>query len=116
MLYSDDMAEACVAMMELPDPAFDRLVKSDPASPQPPLVNIGWGEDYTIKELAERVRDVVGYQGRIEWDTSKPDGTPRKLLDVSRIKALGWSPRVRLEDGLKKAYQDFLERFAQRNP
>lgn len=112
MLYSDDMAEACVALMDLPDAAFDKLVASDPKSPQPPLINIGWGEDYTIRELAEHVRKVVGFKGDIQWDSSKPDGTPRKLLDISRMKALGWSPRVPLEAGLRNAYQDFIARFA----
>jgi GDP-L-fucose synthase len=111
MLHSDDMAEACVAMMELPDAAFDRLVANDPKSPQPPLVNIGWGEDYTIKELADHVRKIVGYGGEIRWDPTKPDGTPRKLLDISRMKALGWSPKIPLETGLRGAYQDFLTRF-----
>jgi GDP-L-fucose synthase len=120
MLYSDDMAEACVTLMELPDGKFDELVGSritDPGSPAasgsplPPLVNIGWGEDYTIRELAERVREVVGYRGGIEWDRSKPDGTPRKLVDASRMKALGWAPRVTLEEGLRRAYQDFLRRY-----
>jgi GDP-L-fucose synthase len=110
MLYSDDMADACVTLMELPDAEFDRLLGTDPKSPQPPLINIGWGEDYTIRELAERVRDVVGYQGEIEWDPSKPDGTPRKLLDISRMKSLGWSPRTPLEAGIRSAYQDFLAR------
>jgi GDP-L-fucose synthase len=110
MLYSDDMADACVKLMELPDDNFDRLLGSNPASPQPPLVNIGWGEDYTIRELATRVRRVVGYRGEIGWDPSKPDGTPRKLLDISRMKAMGWSPRVSLEVGLGNAYQDFLAR------
>lgn len=112
MLHSDDMAEACVTMMELPDDRFDRLLGSaDPASPQPPLVNIGWGEDYTIRELAERVREVVGFRGAIEWDAAKPDGTPRKLLDISRMKALGWSPRISLEAGVRGAYQDFVARL-----
>jgi GDP-L-fucose synthase len=111
MLHSDDMAEACVEMMGLPDAAFDKLVVNDPKSPQPPLVNIGWGEDYTIKELADHVRDVVGYRGDIRWDSTKPDGTPRKLLDISRMKALGWSPKIPLETGLRSAYQDFLARY-----
>jgi GDP-L-fucose synthase len=111
MLYSEDMADACVTLMELTDAALDRLWGTGPAAPQPPLVNIGWGEDYTIRELAERVRDVVGYRGSIDWDPSKPDGTPRKLVDVTRMKALGWSPRVTLEAGLKRAYQDFLSRY-----
>lgn len=110
-LHTDDMAGACLTMMELPDDAFDRLLHGDSALPRPPIVNVGWGEDYTISELAERVRATVGYPGAIEWDTSRPDGTPRKLLDVSRMKALGWSPRVTLDDGLRQAYRDFLERF-----
>jgi GDP-L-fucose synthase len=114
MLYSDDMAEACVKLMELPDSEYDRLLGFNPASPQPPLVNIGWGEDYTIRELATRVRRIVGYRGEIAWDPSKPDGTPRKLLDISRMKAMGWSPRVSLEVGLGNAYQDFLARFGGR--
>jgi GDP-L-fucose synthase len=116
MLYSDDMADACVKLMELPDQDFDALLgtqHSGPGTrnPQPPLVNIGWGEDYTIRELATRVRRVVGYRGEIAWDPGKPDGTPRKLLDVSRMKAMGWSPRVSLEVGLGNAYQDFLARL-----
>jgi len=110
MLHSDDMAEACVVLMELPDAAFDKLVANDPKTPQPPLVNIGWGEDCMIRELADRVREVVGYRGGIAWDTSKPDGTPRKLLDNRRMKALGWSPRISLDAGLRGAYQDFLSR------
>jgi len=109
MLHSDDMAEACVTLMELPDERFDRLVAHEP--PQPPLVNIGRGEDCTIRELAERVRDVVGFRGDIEWDASKPDGAPQKLLDASRMRALGWSPRTTLDAGLRAAYRDFLSRF-----
>jgi GDP-L-fucose synthase len=105
------MAEACVAMMELRDAEFDKLIANDLNSPQPPLINIGWGEDYTIKELADHVRDVVGYHGDIRWDSTKPDGTPRKLLDISRMKALGWSPKIPLDAGLRSAYQDFLTRF-----
>jgi len=112
MLHSDDMAEACVTLMKLPEDMFDRLIRSDPVSPQPPLVNIGWGQDYTIRDLAERVCEVVGFHGKIEWDSSKPDGTPRKLLDIDRIKSLGWMPRIPLEVGLRNAYQDFLTRFA----
>jgi len=111
MLHSDDMAEACVKLMELADADFDRIVGTDPGAPQPPLINIGWGKDYTIRELAEHVRDTVGFRGEIAWDSSKPDGTPRKLLDVSRMKALGWSPRVTLDTGLRQVYEDFLARF-----
>jgi len=114
MLYSDDMADACITLMELPDGDFDRLLATDEQPPRPPLVNIGWGEDYTIRELADRVRGVVGFAGEIEWDAGKPDGTPRKLLDASRMKALGWSPRVRLDDGVRLAYEDFLRNYASR--
>ena len=108
MLYSDDMADACVFLMSLPDHQYQSLVTSRQS---PPLMNIGCGEDYTIRELAYRVREVVGFRGEMAWDSSKPDGTPRKLLDISRLAALGWSPRVSLQDGLKNAYQDFLARF-----
>lgn len=111
MLYSDDMAEACVMLMNLPDDKFNEVIRFDPDLPQPPLINIGWGEDYTIRELAYHVREMVGFRGEVAWDSSKPDGTPRKLLDISRLAALGWSPRVSLQQGLKNAYQDFLARF-----
>jgi len=112
-LYSDDMADACVHLMGLPDPIFDCLLGSDEVSSgrfEPPLVNIGVGEDVTIRELAELVRDVVGFAGRIQLDTSKPDGTPRKLLDVRRLHASGWHASTRLRDGLARAYADFLNR------
>lgn len=112
MLHSDDMAEACVRLMELPDAEFDALVRSDPSSPEPPLVNIGWGADYTIRELAEHVRKVVGFHGEIAWDTTQPDGTPRKLLDISRMKRLGWTPKIPLDAGIRGAYDDFLARYA----
>lgn len=108
MLYSDDMADACVFLMSLPDHQYQPLITSHDS---PPLINIGWGEDHTIQELAYHVREVVGFCGEIAWDSSKPDGTPRKLLDTSRMTALGWSPRVSLQGGLKNAYRDFLARF-----
>jgi GDP-L-fucose synthase len=75
-----------------------------------PLINIGCGEDQTIAELARSVAAVVGFRGALEFDASKPDGTPRKLLDVGRLKRLGWSPRVDLETGIAAAYRDFLAR------
>jgi len=75
----------------------------------PPLINIGCGEDLTIRELAEQVRRTVGFTGTIAWDATKPDGTPRKLLDVSRLFALGWRPRITLTEGIAAAYQDFLK-------
>lgn len=96
-LYVDDLADACVHMMTR---GYDG-----------PLVNIGTGEDVTIRELAETVMDVVGFSGRIVFDASKPDGTPRKLLDVGRLHALGWKHGVELRQGIELAYQDFLKRF-----
>jgi len=71
-------------------------------------VNIGTGEDLAIKDLAELVAKIVGYTGEIIWDTSKPNGTPRKLLDVSRLTALGWKYKIKLEEGIKSAYDDFI--------
>ena len=90
-LYVDDLADACVHLMER---GYDG-----------PLVNIGSGEDVTIRELAETVMDVVGFKGSISFDRSKPDGTPRKLLDVSRLTGLGWSARTKLRDGIRLAYE-----------
>ena len=75
------------------------------------LLNIGTGVDQTIRELAEAVLEVVGFQGELEFDSSKPDGTPRKLLDVSALHALGWKARTSLKDGIAKSYKDFLARY-----
>ena len=107
-LLSDDMAEACVFLMALPDAAFDKLV----APAQAPLVNVGVGEDISIAELATLIAGVVGYRGEFDYDSSKPDGTPRKLLDVSRLAALGWKARTPLRQGIALAYEDFQRRFA----
>jgi len=107
-LHVDDLARGCLHLMDLPDQRIESVL--DPAGP--PLVNIGSGKDQTIKELAEIVRQTVGYTGQIVWDTSKPDGTPRKLLDVSRIKALGWGPRVELPTGLAQTYREFCAHHA----
>ncbi len=104
-LHSDDMADACVMMMSLPDKAFDELLRGPNDFP---LVNVGSGEDQTIAELARAVAAVVGFRGELEFDTSKPDGTPRKLLDAGRLRRLGWSPRIDLETGIAAAYRDFL--------
>jgi len=103
-MYVEDMADACVYLMRLDDASFDRLIVD-----RPPLINIGVGKDLTIRELTEMVRDVVGYKGVVQWDTSKPDGTPRKLLDVSRLAALGWSAKTTLRDGLAKTYAVYRE-------
>ena len=104
-LYSEDMADACVTLMSMKDEPFDAQ-----ATQYPPLINIGCGEDLTIKELAELVAKTVGFKGALKFDTSKPDGTPRKLLDVGRLSSLGWRPAVPLDDGIKAAYQNFLQR------
>ena len=102
-LYVDDMAEACLHIMEL-DP--DRYARN--TQPMLSHINIGTGEDLSIRDLAKTIGEVVGYQGRIAFDTTKPDGTPRKLMDVGRMKSLGWRPQVELRDGLALAYADFL--------
>ena len=96
-LYSDDLADACVLMMENYD-------YSDIGE----LVNIGTGEDIKIKELAHLVKDIVGFDGEIRHDLSKPDGTPRKLLDISRMKAFGWKPKTSLEEGIRKIYETYI--------
>jgi GDP-L-fucose synthase len=103
-LHVDDLARACVYLMDLPEEGYAGLLREDAA----PLLNIGSGEDQTIRELAERVRETVGYEGEIVWDTDKPDGTPRKLLDVGKMKALGWRPTLGLREGLVLTYRDFL--------
>lgn len=110
-LYSDDMADACVFLMTLPDDEYTSLLGSDETETgrfEPPLVNIGTGSDITIKELAELVGDAVGFKGEIVFDTRKPDGTPRKLMDVSRLERIGWSSRTSLDSGIGRAYADFL--------
>ncbi|MBK7998550.1 MAG: GDP-L-fucose synthase [Verrucomicrobia bacterium] len=96
-LYADDLASACVFLLK--------------NYSEEQFINVGFGSDISIKQLAETVRSVVGYQGEIQWDTSKPDGTPRKLMDSSRLFARGWKPKVQLEEGIRIAYADFLKRF-----
>jgi GDP-L-fucose synthase len=114
-LYSDDMADACVYLMLLPEDRFRPLLGSNESKSgrfEPPLVNIGVGEDVTIRALAEMVRDVVGYRGEIVFDPTKPDGTPRKLLDVSLLRGAGWAAKTALADGLRSAYADFCTHHA----
>ncbi len=93
-LHADDLADACFFLMENYD---DEL-----------FVNIGTGEDVTIREVAELIKEIVGFEGELRWNTDKPDGTPRKLMDVSRLHSLGWKHATELKDGLEKTYQDFL--------
>lgn len=97
-LFSDDLADACVFLMNNYDGKQ--------------FVNIGIGEDLSIKDLAELIKDVIGYKGTISFDSSKPDGTPRKLMDVSKLHALGWKHQVNLREGIQLAYADFLEKEA----
>jgi len=106
-LYSDDLAEACVFLMSLPDSPFAELLAQPNASA---LINIGCGDDLTIKDLAELVKQVVGFEGRLALDTSKPDGPPRKLLDVSKLHAVGWRHRTPLLEGIRATYSDYLAR------
>ena len=103
-LHCDDLAAAVVHLLALePDQLFSSF-----APGEMPLLNIGTGRDLTIGELAEMVREIVDYPGRIVWDRSKPDGTPRKLLDISRVLALGWQPSIPLREGIESTYRDFL--------
>jgi GDP-L-fucose synthase len=97
-LYVDDLARACIFLME--------------NYSQEQFINIGYGSDVSIKELAELVKRIVGFTGDVVWDQSKPDGTPRKLMDSSRLRRLGWQPQTDLETGVRLAYQDFLHRLA----
>ncbi|MFO0298709.1 MAG: GDP-L-fucose synthase family protein [Pseudomonadota bacterium] len=107
-LHVDDMAEACIHVMDLP-----RDVYAAHTQPMLSHVNVGTGVDCTIRELAETIARVTGFRGRLAWDRGKPDGAPRKLMDVSRLAALGWKARIGLEDGLRDAYRWFLEHQAE---
>ena len=106
-LYSDDMADACLYLLEQPEDKVSGLFNNE----HPPLVNIGCGEDLTIRELAELVAEVVGFKGSLTFDTGKPDGTMRKVMDVSRISALGWKRKIPLKEGVALAYRDMLSQI-----
>jgi GDP-L-fucose synthase len=97
-LHVDDLADACLFLMR-------NYHESE-------IINVGWGKDQSIRELAELVSDIVGFKGNIRWDSDKPDGTPQKLLDVSRLQSLGWQPKIRLESGIRQVYQWYLEQIA----
>ena len=99
-LFSEDMADACIYLMN----QDDKVVFADGF----PLVNIGCGKDLTIKELADTIKEVIGYEGEWQWDTSRPDGTPRKLLNVDKLTNMGWQPKVNLKEGIKLAYESFI--------
>jgi GDP-L-fucose synthase len=107
-LHADDMAAACLHLMNLEDAAWDRLFPLE----RTPIVNLGTGEDQTITELADIVRRALSAQARVEWDRSKPDGTPRKLVDSSRIRATGWRPRITLEEGIHALVPELESRLA----
>lgn len=112
-LYNEDMADACVFLLGLPDEQFQPLLAADRNDGLPPVLNIGVGEDVTIAKLAEFVKEVIGYRGELSFDTSKPDGTPRKLMDVSRLNVLGWRANTDLKNGIGSAYDSFLSGYAQ---
>jgi GDP-L-fucose synthase len=105
-LYSGDAADACIFLMNLDDNKFMTLITNDQTWP---TINIGSGEDLTIRELSGLIAEIVGFKNQLWFDDSKPDGTPRKLLDVSRLRTMGWTPRVSLRGGLALAYESFLE-------
>lgn len=96
-LFADDLAEACVFLMENYD--------------EEEFINVGSGKDLSIYDLALKIKKCIGYEGEIVFDTSKPDGTPRKLMDVSKLESLGWKYKTELEEGIQLSYQDFLKRF-----
>jgi len=104
-LYNEDMADACVYLLEQTEDKLQILFNDT----RPPLVNIGCGEDLSIRELAELVKQVVGFEGNLAFDTTKPDGTMQKLMDVSYMTSLGWTRKTMLEDGIRRAYQAFLD-------
>ena len=106
-LYSDDMAKACVFVMNLEDAQFQPLLAADRNDGLPPLLNLGSGSDLTIAELADLIKEVVGFTGEIELDRTKPDGTMRKLMDSGRLNQLGWQVQMELKEGLGRAYLDF---------
>ena len=108
-LYCDDLADACVFLMFLPNETFNSILNSQ--SLVPPIINIGCGKDITICELAAPVQRVVSFEGKIIYDPSKPDGTPRKVLDIGNINKLGWVPKIELLEGISKSYEDFVQQF-----
>lgn len=110
-LYSDDLADACVFLLREVDAAQIGGAASADRNPCA-LLNVGYGDDVTIRELAETVRETVGFEGEVVWDRTKPDGTPRKLMDSSRIRALGWAPKVGLAEGVRRAYDWYLRELA----
>jgi len=113
-LYSDDLADACILLMCRLEVIFSATPAAGSsaglAEGQPHLFNIGCGVDHTIREMAELVRSIVGFDGAVHWDAGKPDGTPRKLLDIGKISNFGWRPNTSLDAGIRLAYRDYLQR------
>ena len=107
LLYSDDLAQACTFLLNLDEARYATLLVED----APPLINIGTGEDVTIRELAETVARVLGFHGQLVFDTTKPDGTPRKLMDVSRLHNLGWRHTTSLEQGIRLTWNAVHEQL-----
>ena len=107
-LYSEDMADACVFLINLPNELYLPLLAADRNDGVSPVVNIGVGNDVTIHDLAELVKNAIGYQGVVAFDAEMPDGTPRKLMDSQRLEKLGWKYSVSLAEGLKQSYADYL--------
>lgn len=106
-LYVDDMADACLYVMQL-----DRAIYEQHTTPMLSHINVGTGVDVTIREVAEIIRKVIGYEGKIAYDTSKPDGTPRKLMDTAKLSSLGWRPAMQLEDGIRETYARFKAEYS----
>jgi GDP-L-fucose synthase len=102
LLHADDLAKGCIFLMNIPDIEFDQLLSEDFA----PLVNVGTGEDVTIAELAQLVADAIGFTGKLVFDPGKPDGTPRKLMDSSKIHGLGWRHQIELPDGIRRTWNE----------
>lgn len=113
-MYSEDMADACIHLMNLQDAQFIPLLGQDRNDGLPPVLNIGVGKDISIRELAETIKDVASFKGEIEFDISKSDGTPRKLLDVSRLSQSNWHWKTPLRTGLELSYSDFRKQFVDR--
>jgi GDP-L-fucose synthase len=105
-LHVDDLADACLYLLE-------RVDYSDMLATGSPFLNVGSGREISIKDLLELTAEIVGYSGNIIYDKTKPDGTPRKLLDSSRLRRLGWSSKISMEDGIESSYEDFLKRFSE---
>ncbi len=107
LLFSQDMAEACVFLLELEEALYGSLLSET----EPPLINIGSGQDLSIRELAELISRILGFEGHLRYDATKPDGTPRKLLDITKMRALGWSAKVPLEEGIRLTYEAARTQF-----